>query len=137
MSEQAFSPVIPFLRYSDPTAAVDWLVEAFGLARHEISEVDGKVVHAELSWGNAAIQLGPGGPDDVLGMASPRDLPATNAGIYICVGTDADVDAHHARSTAAGAKVLYELHDTPYGSRDYGVLDIEGHVWSFGSYLPK
>jgi uncharacterized glyoxalase superfamily protein PhnB len=137
MSERSFSPVIPFLRYNDPTAAVDWLVDAFGLQRHDITEVDGRVVHAELSWGDATIQLGPGGAHDVLGMASPRELPATNAGVYICVGQDSDVDAHYARSTQAGAKVLYEVHDTPYGSRDYGVLDLEGHVWCFGSYLPK
>jgi uncharacterized glyoxalase superfamily protein PhnB len=137
MSERLFSPVIPFLRYQDPTAAVDWLVEAFGLRRHDITEVDGKVAHAELSWGDATIQLGPGGPQDLLGMASPRDLPAVNAGVYLCVGTAAEVDAHYERSTRAGASVIYEPHDTFYGSRDYGVRDLEGHVWSFGSYRPK
>ncbi|MEU5904126.1 VOC family protein [Micromonospora sp. NPDC047467] len=137
MSERSFSPVIPFLRYQDPTAAVDWLVNAFGLERFDVTEVDGKVVHAELSWGNATIQLGGGGPHDTLGMVSPRELPATSGGIYICVGDAADVDKHHERSVQAGAKLVYELHDTSYGSRDYGVYDLEGHVWSFGSYLPR
>ena len=129
-----FSPVIPFLRYRNPTAAVDWLVETFGFARHDITEVDGEVVHAELRWGNATIQLGGGGPHDALGMSSPLDLTGTSQGVYVCVGDDAAVDEHHARATAGGAKILYDLHDTSYGSRDYGVTDLEGHVWSFGSY---
>lgn len=137
MSQESYSPVIPFLRYQDPTAAVQWLVDAFGFERYDVTEVDGAVVHAELSWGQATVQLGPGGPDDKLGMASPKDLPAINAGVYLCVGTPAEVDAHYARAVAANATVLYEPHDTFYGSRDYGVRDPEGHVWCFGSYRPK
>lgn len=132
-----FSPVIPFLRYRNPTAAVDWLVDNFGFTRHDVTVVEGEVVHAELSFGAGTVQLGGGGPDDALGMSSPLDLPGTSQGVYVCVGDDAAVDEHYAKATAAGTKVLYELHDTHYGSRDYGISDLEGHVWSFGSYRPK
>jgi uncharacterized glyoxalase superfamily protein PhnB len=45
-----------------------------------------------------------------------------------------DPDGLFARATAAGAKVLRELHDTDYGSRDFAVLDPEGNHWSFGTY---
>jgi uncharacterized glyoxalase superfamily protein PhnB len=45
-----------------------------------------------------------------------------------------DPDGLFARATAAGAKVLRELHDTDYGSRDFAVLDPEGNLWSFGTY---
>ena len=138
MSDKAFSPIIPFLRYQDVTAAVDWLVEAFGFERYDITEVDGVVVHAELSWGAATIQLGGPSPNGPLPMTSPRDLPATSQGVYVCIGDDPTaVDAHHQRAVAAGAKTLYEPHDTSYGARDYGVSDIEGHIWSFGTYIPK
>ena len=38
------------------------------------------------------------------------------------------------RCTGLGAEVVRELHDTPYGSRDFVVRDPEGNVWSFGTY---
>ncbi|MGE5595505.1 MAG: VOC family protein, partial [Hyphomicrobiales bacterium] len=47
-----------------------------------------------------------------------------------------DPDAHFARAKAAGAEILHEPQDEPYGGRDYGTLDLEGHYWSFGSYQP-
>jgi uncharacterized glyoxalase superfamily protein PhnB len=39
-----------------------------------------------------------------------------------------------ARATAAGARVLRQLHDTDYRSRDFAVVDPEGNHWSFGTY---
>jgi len=48
----------------------------------------------------------------------------------------ADVDAHYARAKAAGAEIVMELEDTDYGSRGYSVRDLEGHLWSFGTYHP-
>jgi len=47
-----------------------------------------------------------------------------------------DVDAHHARARAAGAEIVRPLQDTDYGSREYSVRDLEGHLWSFGTYHP-
>ncbi len=38
-----------------------------------------------------------------------------------------DVDAHFAQAKAAGAEMVEELHETMYGERQYGVLDLEGH----------
>jgi uncharacterized glyoxalase superfamily protein PhnB len=40
-----------------------------------------------------------------------------------------DVDAHHDRVRASGAEILYRPRDEPYGQREYGVRDPEGHVW--------
>lgn len=37
---------------------------------------------------------------------------------------------------AAGAEILRELVDQPYGSREYAALDTEGNHWSFGTYDP-
>jgi uncharacterized glyoxalase superfamily protein PhnB len=136
MSDAPFSPIIPFLRYRDTAAAVDWLVDAFGFERFDISHDDsGAVVHAELRFGRATVQLGPAG-DGKIPMRSPRDLPFTNQGVYVYVGGPDDVDAHFKRATQAGAEVLYEPYDTHYGERNYGVRDLEGHIWSFGSYVP-
>jgi uncharacterized glyoxalase superfamily protein PhnB len=37
---------------------------------------------------------------------------------------------------AAGAEVVIKLQDADYGGRGYSCLDLEGHVWNFGSYNP-
>ena len=42
-----------------------------------------------------------------------------------------DVDAHHAHAVAEGADIRYEPVDQPYGYREYGAHDPEGHLWSF------
>ena len=72
-------------------------------------------------------------------VGSSTDSTGTNPwattpqGIYVRV---ADVDAHYAHAKAAGANIVRELADTPYGSREYSVRDLEGHLWSFGTYDP-
>jgi uncharacterized glyoxalase superfamily protein PhnB len=53
--------------------------------------------------------------------------------IYIAVD---DLDAHCERARAAGAEIVREPYDTDYGSRDYSARDLEGNVWSFGTYRP-
>ena len=55
-------------------------------------------------------------------------------GVYVYVP---DADAHYARAKAEGAEIVRELADTPYGSREYSVRDVEGHLWSFGTYYPQ
>jgi uncharacterized glyoxalase superfamily protein PhnB len=54
--------------------------------------------------------------------------------IYIVVQ---DSDAHYARAKAAGAEIIRELEDQDYGSRDYTARDLEGNIWSFGTYDPS
>lgn len=123
----------PCLSYRDARAAIAWLEQAFGfrtLAVHDGS--NGTVAHAELALGDAVIMLG--SPKPERGWLSPRDLPGLNQLTYVCI---ADPDAHYARAKAAGARIVDELRDTDYGSREYGALDPEGHYWSFGTYAPK
>jgi uncharacterized glyoxalase superfamily protein PhnB len=45
-----------------------------------------------------------------------------------------DVDAHYARAKAAGAKIIEELHETIYGERQYGAMDLDGHHWLFSQH---
>jgi uncharacterized glyoxalase superfamily protein PhnB len=116
--------VYPILRYRDPHAAIDWLCQAFGAEKLLVVPDDnGSVRHAELKLGNGAIMLG-GDRDDPWGKVG-------TAAVYVAI---ADPDAHYARATAAGAEIIRELNDTPYGSREYGAKDPEGNTWSFGTY---
>ena len=58
---------------------------------------------------------------------------AVTQSIYIIVP---DTDAHYARAKAAGATIVIDIKDEDYGGRGYTCRDLEGHIWSFGSYNP-
>jgi uncharacterized glyoxalase superfamily protein PhnB len=123
--------VYPFLRYADARAAIDWLVAAFGFKKHAVYEDDsGGIAHAQLTFGGGMIFV-----SSVRGEArthTPGDL-AYDGGLSIYVE---DPDGHFARAKAAGADIIYEPVDQDYGSREYGCRDLEGNLWSFGTFHP-
>ena len=47
-----------------------------------------------------------------------------------------DVDAHFERARSAGASIASPPVATDFGSREYYVRDLEGHPWTFSTYLP-
>ena len=119
--------IFPALKYRDAHAAADWLERAFGFARKMVVDrPDGGVAHAELRFGNGVVMFGSAEED-------PANPWAKEVGVYVAVD---DVDAHFARAKAAGAGIVRELADTPYGSREYSARDLEGRLWSFGTYRP-
>lgn len=129
--------LIPCLGYKDADAAVDWLCEAFGFEQHAVYRDDaGQVVHAELTFANGMIMIGPdnGGEFGKLVMTLPeRAGGRCTQTLYVIVE---DVDAHYARASAAGAETMIAPRGESYGGRSYSVRDPEGHAWSFGSYDP-
>lgn len=126
--------IVPCLSYRDASAAIAWLKEAFGFTENMIVPgPEGTIAHAQLSFGSGIIMVG-SERDDELKMRIPCDLGGVTQSIYIVV---ANADAHYARAVAAGAEIVRELEDTPYGSRDYSARDPEGHIWNFGTYRPS
>ena len=124
--------IFPALRYEDASAAIKWLCDAFGFHEKLIVEGEaGSIAHAELRLGSGIVMLG-SAKEDGLGKSPGRQGEVSSV-VYICV---TDADAHCKRAKEAGAEVLRELADTDYGSREYTVRDLEGHVWSFGTYDP-
>lgn len=131
--------IYPCLRYDDAPAMIDWLIRAFGFEKNVVhAEDDGTVAHAQLSYGSAMIMLGSGKHSgsalDQVFQPKRAAGPVSSQTIYIAVD---DADAHHDRAKAAGAEILSELTDQPYGSRDYVCKDPEGNLWCFGTYWPK
>ena len=94
---------------------------------------DGSISHAQLSWG-------PGGDADTLMLSSRKPDSPFDTGrtcIYLAVATrHGGRSALRPKAVAAGATVVYELVDQPYGSREFGVSDPEGNVWCVGTYRP-
>jgi hypothetical protein len=48
-----------------------------------------------------------------------------------------DADALHAEFVARGAKIDYGPCDQPYGCREFGVQDLDGHDISFGQAISE
>lgn len=46
------------------------------------------------------------------------------------------IDEHYLRAKAAGAQIVIDLKTEDYGGRGYTCRDLEGHLWSFGSFNP-
>jgi uncharacterized glyoxalase superfamily protein PhnB len=122
--------IVPFMRYRDAPAAIEWLVRVLGFETLSVFDgPDGTIAHAVLRFGSGAIQLSSPRGDEVERVEHPIGL----GGLYLVVD---DPDALYARAKAAGAEITRELTDEEYGSREFSVRDPEGNGWSFGTYRP-
>jgi len=123
------SRITAYLLYQDVSSTIDWLIEVFGFSeRSRSAGPDGSVWHAELDFGGALVMMGCPGPD----YRNPRTLGGVTQSLYIYVD---DVDAHYAHACEAGAKIIQEPTDMPYGDRRYGAEDPEGHHWYFAAHM--
>ena len=121
--------ITPYLLYQDAGAAVEWLSKAFGLRPDEVLKgTDGRVNHASMTFGKSLLMFGSPGPD----FKGPRAIGHWTANLYVDVD---DVETHYARAVKAGAAIIEEPKDTPYGARRYGAEDLEGHRWYFAQVL--
>lgn len=120
------------LRYRDARAAIDWLGAAFGLEPVTVHDApDGSVGHAELRLGDGLVLLG-----QVRDATSGYDAVAPPPGAAALYAVVADPDAHHRRAAAAGADIVEPPVDRDYGAREYLARDLDGNLWSFGTYAP-
>ena len=108
--------VIPELPYSDVLRAAAWLATAFGLkerlriGRHRV----------QLEFGQGA----------VIAVRSEDD-PAPQS-VLVRIG---DVDRHCEVARRAGATIVAEPADYPYGERQYTAVDLGGHRWTFSQSI--
>ena len=130
---QRDSILTPSAAYQDPLVAIAWLERAFGFEiAMLLTDDSGEIAHAEMAfrgahigvmreWSSPAL-LGPAK------MKSPKTIGALTQFVWVSVD---DVRAHCERARAAGAEIVQEPTDQPYGDRTYRALDCEGHVWNF------
>jgi uncharacterized glyoxalase superfamily protein PhnB len=110
--------IFPAIRYRNPDRAVEWLTEVFGFEEKAVYRDDeGMIHHAELRLGDGLVMFGQ--------ADNTAAEPGHRHSIYVAI---ADPDEHYARAKAAGAEITRELTDQPYGSREYGVRDLEGNA---------
>ena len=136
LAKNTKATVIPCLRYRNAPAAIEWLCQAFGFEKHlVVPGKDGTIAHAQLSFGNGMIMLGSVKESefDRL-MRQPDEIRgAGTQSVYVVVN---DADVVYGRAKSAGAKIAIEIKDEDYGGRGFGCYDLEGHLWSFGTYDP-
>ena len=128
--------VIPCLRYHDAGAALDWLCAAFGFTRKLVVPGPAETIaHAELCYRNGMVMLGSAQLDNEYGklVSTVQQLGGNSQSLYVVVE---DADEHCRRAQAAGARVVLPVKDEGYGGRGYSCLDLEGNLWSFGTYDP-
>lgn len=118
---------LTLLVYRDLAAAQSHLVEVLGFGAGPLTRDDGgRAVHAEVHVGDGVVWLHPELPSARLAS------PATAGSASACLAVEVDdADAHHARLVAAGARIDYPPTDMSYGVREFGVRDLEDHLWSF------
>ena len=125
--------VIPVLVYEDIEAAYSFLVEAFGFAPGGLHRLeDGSVVHGEVLHRDQPIWLHTETVEHE--MVSPKGTMGSHGGLTVIVE---DVDAHHARSKARGARIDSAPSDQDYGLREYGARDPENHRWWFSTPIVR
>jgi uncharacterized glyoxalase superfamily protein PhnB len=133
----AGSSVIPCLRYRDAPRAIDWLCSVFGFVRHLVVEGEnGAIAHAQLNSGSGMIMLGSVSNEGAYGklLVQPEDIGgAQTQTTYLVV---ADADAVYGRVLEAGAAIVIDIVDEEYGGRGFTCRDLEGHIWSIGTYDP-
>lgn len=130
------APLIPSLYYEDADAAIAFLEKSFGftpLAVHRGE--DGTVAHAELRYGESVLMLSQAKTENQWNLRTVRALGgATTVWLYLVVD---DPRAHFERAKANGAEIIREPSSPDYGGLEYAARDLEGNLWSFGTYTPS
>jgi uncharacterized glyoxalase superfamily protein PhnB len=120
--------VVPILVYQDVGQALEFLTRAFGFKERLRAESGGSISHAQMDVGECSIMMGKqGGP-----FRAPGDSDTVSQ--YATVHID-NADQHCARAKAAGAAILKEPQDMPFGVRQYTAKDIGGHWWTFSQNI--
>lgn len=122
----------PIIAYDDAPAAIDWLQRVFAFQPLMVmTGENGEIQHAELRLGDGVIM--PTTRHRTPDPKNPWTQPLGTQGLYVALD---NVDAHYEHAVNAGAEIVRRLADTDYGSREYSARDLEGNLWSFGTYRP-
>jgi uncharacterized glyoxalase superfamily protein PhnB len=112
--------VIPVLTYPDVRAAVAWLTDVFGFTERVRVGEDHR---SQMRFGDGDLIVADTG--------SHRVAPTAGQVVASVMVRVEDARAHCAHARARGATIVMEPTDFEYGERQYEVLDLAGHLWTF------
>jgi PhnB protein len=127
-----YHTLTPFLTIRDAARAIEFYQEAFGaeLRGGVAKGPDGKVMHAELMFGDSIIMISDEFP--AYGALSPQSVGGSSSGLHIYLD---GVDAAFDRAVKAGAKVDMPVMDQFWGDRYGKLTDPFGHKWSIATHV--
>ena len=133
--------IIPYLGYKNAQKAIEWLCNAFGFEEHLVVRSDNDLIaHAELKLDKVMVMLGSAQHNNETAFSKylkhPADIGNCETQTPYIIMEDNYLDEHFAKAKSYGAKIIIELRTEDYGGRNYSCADLEGHLWSFGSYNP-
>ena len=108
--------VIPEVPYLDVREAATWLASAFGFSER-------------LRIGRHRVQMAFEGGAIIVVQSERQPAPQQT------LVRVPDVDSHCETARRAGAKIVAEPTDHPYGERQYTAIDNGGHRWTFSQSL--
>ncbi len=120
---EGFHTVVPYLTVDDAGALINFIERAFDAkVTYSMKDADGTVRHAEAKVGDSMIMIG-----------QARDQWKSRPGMLVLYVPDCD--ASYKKAVAAGAKVIREMADQPYGDRSGGVEDSQGNQWWISTHV--
>lgn len=130
--------ITPAIQYKDAPAAIEWLCKVLGFEKHLVVPMpDGKIAHAQLTNGAGMIMLSSENDTPYSKhMISPLDIDNKNTQSLLLYVPDNEIAEHYQNALAHKVVMLVELRSEEYGGQYYSLKDIEGHLWSVGSYDP-
>jgi uncharacterized glyoxalase superfamily protein PhnB len=117
--------VLPHINYRNLLDASAWLNRVFGFK--EAFRYGDPVSGMQMRLGDAYIMIRTARPESL----TPAQLGYGTQSVTVFVE---DVDGHYATARQSGAEIVEELHETFYGERQYGVIDLDGHHWLFAHH---
>jgi uncharacterized glyoxalase superfamily protein PhnB len=130
------SAIIPAIKYENCSKAIDWLCDVFGLRVDFCVQGEGdRIEHAQLLLDESMIMVGSTDRSEfgVLNTCPHHIEGRVTSSLYVVV---TDVAGHYEAATRLGAEVVIDLKMEDYGGASYTCRDIEGHIWTFGTYDP-
>ncbi len=119
------STLTPFLAIAGAAEAIEYYREVFGARVIDVTEMDGRVVHAELDFGLGHLQLGEPMPDYHLIAGPAGEDDCYSLAIFV-----PDVDDTVSRAVQAGAVVRERPSNFVSGDRFASIRDPFGVRWS-------
>lgn len=96
---------------------------------------NGTITHSQLSYGSDMIMVGTDLESEYGKLVKiPKDIGQINTiTIYMIV---TEPESHYKRAINAGAQIVVPLKSEEYGGQSYTCRDLEGYLWTFGTYDP-
>jgi uncharacterized glyoxalase superfamily protein PhnB len=122
--------IMPVLQYFDINEAINWLCEKFDFRlRWQAGNH-----RAQLIYGNGVIVVTELKNNNDLSTKKIESIEITTHSILVRVE---NINMHFEHAKLKGAEILQEPVEYFFGERQYSVLDIGGHSWTFSQTVKE